>query len=70
MANARKCDCCGNLYEAYNVAQNRFKISGFTPLNIDSQGEYYANKFVDLCPVCVKPLHDILDKVKRNIGGK
>lgn len=68
MAAARQCDCCKEFYKAYNTRQNRFKISGFTPLNVDSKGEYYTNAKVDLCPECVKPIHDILEKVKDRIG--
>lgn len=68
MAAARQCDCCKAFYKDYNTKQNRFKISGFIPINIDSDGQYWENGKVDLCPKCVEPLHDILEKVKENVG--
>ena len=70
MAAARQCDCCGDFYKAYNTKENRFKINGFIPLNIDNSGQYWSHKQVDLCPKCIKPVLDIMDKVKENIGGK
>ena len=66
MASARKCDCCGGLYEAYNFKGDRYNISGIIPINVDSKGECCRNTFVDLCPVCIKPIHNILEKVKEN----
>lgn len=68
MAAARQCDCCKGFYKAYNTKQNRFKVSGFIPVNIDDSGQHYSNARVDLCPKCAEPLHDILEKVKDRIG--
>lgn len=59
MSNARKCDRCGNLYEAYNVQENAKKPSGIKLLNIDSEGRYYQSKPLDLCPDCMKKITDI-----------
>ncbi len=70
MANARKCDCCGVFYDAYNVKHDRFRPSGFIPINIDSDGQCFNNAGVDVCPECVKPILDIMAKVADMVGGK
>ena len=64
MANAKKCDCCGVLYELYNTKKNRYAINSFEPRNTDYDNQYWSNGKVELCPECMKPLHDILERVK------
>ena len=52
MASAKKCDRCGKLYEPYNTKNDAKHVNGIMTVNIDSYGEYYDHKPVDLCPKC------------------
>lgn len=70
MANAKKCDCCGAFYELYNTKKNRYEINSFVPRNLDVDNRYWEHIIVELCPECMKPIHDILDRVKEREGGK
>lgn len=51
--NARKCDACGKLYEAYNYANSSSKPSGIRLLNISPSGEYFQHRALDLCEDCM-----------------
>ena len=60
MANARKCDRCGNLYEEYNTANNKEKFNAIMPINLDHKRQYYSHEALDLCPECMGKLRDWL----------
>lgn len=57
MAQAKKCDRCGSLY---NVYHDRFKgksVNGVVLVDYDAQGRnYYESHFYDLCPTCLNVL--------------
>ena len=61
MANARKCDRCGNLYEEYNTGNNNKKFNAIMPVNLDHKGQYYPHKVLDLCPECMTKLTNWLN---------
>lgn len=58
MACARKCDRCGKLYEEYNTKMSNTDFNGIMFLNIDYARKYYPNAPMDLCPECLKSLHE------------
>ena len=66
MALAKKCDRCGNFYEAYNTTNDSENISGIMTLNLDDQRRYYSHEPLDLCPKC----KDAFEKWFRMKGEK
>ena len=58
MANARKCDRCGKLYEEYNVGYNNKKPNGIQLISLDTSHKYFGYFLMDLCPDCMKKLLD------------
>lgn len=67
MAKAFKCDVCKGYYDAYNTKQSGVHYSGFIPINVDSEGKYFTNKEVHLCPKCMEAtmkLHSALAGTK------
>lgn len=56
MANARKCDRCGKLYEEYNTDNNSKKFNAIMPVSLDYERKYYPRKVMDLCPECMTKL--------------
>ena len=61
MANAKKCDRCGTLYEPYGIIdrvraeKNSIMVIGNIYGEITSRDEFY-----DLCPDCMEELHEWL----------
>ena len=67
MANARKCDRCGKLYEEYNVGYNNKKPNGIQLISLDTSHKYFGYFLMDLCPDCMKKL---LDFANRKLDGE
>lgn len=67
MANARKCDRCGYLYEEYNTSDNVKKFNAIMLLNLDNKRQYYPHKAIDLCPECMTKLANWLNCNEREL---
>lgn len=53
MANARKCDRCGELYENYDRSTAKGKGNSIMVTNVDSDRSYWPKPLLDLCPECM-----------------
>ena len=60
MANARKCDRCGKLYEEYNVGNNNKKPNGIQLISLDTSRKYFGYFLMDLCPDCMAQFQEWL----------
>lgn len=60
MANARKCDRCGKLYEEYNVGHNNKKPNGIQLISLDTSHKYFGYFLMDLCPDCMDQFQEWL----------
>ncbi|MCE5213991.1 MAG: hypothetical protein LLF83_04645 [Methanobacterium sp.] len=60
MANARKCDRCGKLYEEYNVGYNKKKPNGIQLISLDTSHKYFGYFLMDLCPDCMDQFQEWL----------
>ena len=71
MANAKKCDICGKLYELYNTSIDCFEPNFVALLSLDSHG-FEDGKYssmhrpleLDCCPNCMKSIHDHIESLK------
>ena len=66
MANAYKCDVCGELYEYFDGLSLCGRSKGFNSIELMHKG-YYGRpednaylKRMDLCPTCCTKLNDFL----------
>lgn len=76
MANAKKCDVCGKLYEMYGVKNLNFFLNvvpnesnepnGIDLVCIDEKGDANCIKELDLCPECMKKVQSLLKKIKED----
>lgn len=71
MAVAKKCDCCGKLYEAYNYeCRCADQPNGLQFLNIKLDGEKaYIHDFIDCCPDCMKNIQQHIKKLGEQKNG-
>lgn len=66
MANARKCDVCGNLYEHYkgnSLFSNHNGLNqsnAITMIDRNTENKYWNRKTYDLCPECMDKLEKFL----------
>ena len=67
MANARKCDRCGNLYEEYNTDNDNKSFNAIMTINLDHKRQYYPRKALDLCPECMTKLANWLSRDEREL---
>ena len=58
MANAKKCDRCGRLYEYYEGVEVTKGGRKYHALSVENG---YVNKWYDLCPVCMTKLVDFIN---------
>lgn len=63
MANAKKCDYCGALYEPYNARNDSSKTNAIMLLNIDMRGQYYSHGPYDCCPKCMESIRNHIDSL-------
>ena len=70
MANARKCDRCGKLYEGYNTENDSENINGIRTLNIDYQRMCYSHEAMDLCPECMESFWGWLRGKRRDLRSQ
>ena len=58
MSQAKRCDRCNNLYEAYGYTDNinkKDELNSIITSSISDTGSSYkAIKYIDLCPNCKK----------------
>lgn len=64
MAQAKKCDICEKLYEAYNSKCNKKKPSGIMLLNISANDSYYESGPIDCCPACMNAITNVIESLK------
>ena len=57
----RKCNACKVLYEEYSMENNKKKPNSLMLLNTDSNNNYWQHSRIDLCPVCMGKVMDILN---------
>lgn len=62
MADAKKCDVCGKLYELYNTKNGYNRLS---LRRIDANGCVTYADYYDCCPECMKSIEDYLEKLGR-----
>ena len=67
MAQAFKCDICGQLYEWHEgvkIPQKNYGVNGFNLLHYEQypelRGSYIAIKSYELCPMCTAKLQDFI----------
>lgn len=69
MALAKKCDCCGKLYEAYNY-ECTDQPNGLQFLNIRLNGEnVYEHAFIDCCPYCMTSIQQHVKNLGEQKNG-
>lgn len=72
MANAKKCDVCGGLYEEYNNKPAQLRqpncISIYNNIGILHGVDTPRSNFMELCPTCMKAIHNCL--TERTKGGE
>lgn len=74
MANAKKCDICGKLYEIYNIMKDPLNTNGLVLINIDEEGccRIEKGELIDCCPTCMESIREYIkslrgeDKPKEN----
>lgn len=64
MAQARKCDVCGGLYELYNTSYDRSRSNAIRMVKYDGEG-YLNVKTYDLCPNCMKAIEDVIEERRK-----
>lgn len=71
MSVAKKCDCCGKLYEAYNhECQCADQPNGLQFLNIRLDGENaYDHNFIDCCPDCMTSIQQHIKNLGEQKNG-
>lgn len=77
MANAKKCDACGKLYEIYGVDDLSFAIfhgvnkpNAIDLMCIDEAGDGNCIEELELCPECMEKVQSLLKKIKEDYNGK
>ena len=63
MADAKKCDFCGALYESYNTRNNSDKTNAIKLLNRDARGQYFSHGPYDCCPKCMESIKNTIDSL-------
>lgn len=69
MANAKKCDRCGRLYEFYDADVSGYKVNAVSLVHRYSHGGsgYDTRLVADLCPKCMDEFTNwILEKENNN----
>ena len=52
MANVKRCDRCGNIYDLYNAANSNKNINSVIRANTDYKRKYFPQNIIELCPTC------------------
>jgi hypothetical protein len=63
MANAKKCDICGKLYENYSDSDNEDMII-FGHKNEPHIGGSVTKRLFDCCPDCLKSVKEHIESLK------
>lgn len=65
MITAKKCNCCGKLYESYtNTRMLRTGVNGIAFANIDESGRYISGYTVDCCPECLESIVNHINSLR------
>lgn len=64
MANAKRCDICGNYYEIYNTKNSPKKVNGFVYVNETEDRGYYAHGIQNCCPECMTAVKTFVEELK------
>ena len=65
MANAKKCDICGSLYENYNSKPDAVKSNGIMFLNVRDFGDYSESRKYDCCPECMDTIKHFVESLRK-----
>lgn len=65
MANAKKCDRCGRLYEHYDRGYDGMDINGISLVEMGTFfGSHTTKMYIDLCPECLTELIEWIESYK------
>lgn len=62
MANAKKCDVCGEMYSKYNTVNNANEPNCLRLCNETRFGGFVYHPVIDLCPECMNKVLTALNK--------
>lgn len=66
MANAKKCDICGKLYDRYNYEPGSNEPNTIVFKSEDSRGEYWSVGLnFDCCPECLQVFRGTLYNLRK-----
>lgn len=65
MSLVKKCDICGDTYNAYNQRENKEKPNGFMYISLDMNQKYFSYDPKDCCPECMAKIRDFIAELKK-----
>ena len=65
MAQAKKCDICGALYEFYTVSYGKTGINGIGLSRISEDNRFTKIKVLDCCPTCMDTVMNVLNEKRK-----
>lgn len=66
MANAKKCDVCGNLYERYGTKYTDATAIRLLHEIVARVNEYSSIVQLDCCPDCMREINNTIDLLKNS----
>lgn len=65
MADAKRCDICGEYYSKYNEKNDKNNPNGLIFVSSNYDGKYYGYGKTECCPRCMRSLKSHIDILKQ-----